>query len=67
VAEPSPAARASRSGPLAATQIACLGEGATVEAVHLANLGRAASFTATADELRVARDYSPRSSMGPTS
>jgi heat shock protein HslJ len=40
-------------GPLAATQMACLGEPATVEAAYLVNLGRAASFTATADELTI--------------
>jgi heat shock protein HslJ len=38
-------------GAVAATQMACLGEGAAVEAAFLANLRRAASFTATADAL----------------
>jgi heat shock protein HslJ len=38
-------------GPLAATQMACIGDASAVEAAYLANLGRAASFTAADDRL----------------
>ena len=38
-------------GPLASTQMACSGAGGDVERVYLANLAKAASFTATADAL----------------
>jgi heat shock protein HslJ len=38
-------------GAVAATQMACIGEPSAVEAAYFANLGRTASFTATADAL----------------
>jgi heat shock protein HslJ len=38
-------------GPLASTQMACIGPAADVETAYLANLAKAASFTATADAL----------------
>jgi len=40
-------------GPLAATQMACSGAPAVVEAAYLANLARAASFTATPESLSI--------------
>ena len=40
-------------GPLASTQMACVGPAADVEKAYLANLANAASFTATADKLTI--------------
>jgi heat shock protein HslJ len=40
-------------GPLATTQMACSGAPTVVEAAYLANLGRAASFTATPESLTI--------------
>ncbi len=40
-------------GPLAATQMACSGAPADVESAYLANLGQAASYTATAESLEI--------------
>jgi heat shock protein HslJ len=40
-------------GPLAATQMACIGEAGSVETAYFAKLGMAASFTATTESLTI--------------